>query len=201
MVKGHPAYSGTIMTATFQIVRELGWEYLEKLSTQRVHAGAVVDRPTEETCARRARRDGRRQTNTASCCSRKPASRSSRSTRAKVRRRSRARPEYSSARRIPTRNGCFSMAAHPRDPAISSPISPHNIRACAGAIETGPAQDFRPQADEGRPAGVEKMTEEIKTRYAKAVSGVIVHRCHSGMVRRTRPGISRFRVRASRAPE
>src|SRR5258708_6551858 len=25
--------------------------------------------------------------------------------------------------------------------------------------------------------------------------------CHSGMVRRTRPGISRFRVRASRAPE
>jgi iron(III) transport system substrate-binding protein len=36
MVKGHPAYSGTIMTATFQIVRELGWEYLEKLSKQRV---------------------------------------------------------------------------------------------------------------------------------------------------------------------
>jgi iron(III) transport system substrate-binding protein len=36
LVKGHPAYSGTIMTATFQIVRELGWEYLEKLSKQRV---------------------------------------------------------------------------------------------------------------------------------------------------------------------
>jgi iron(III) transport system substrate-binding protein len=36
MVKGHPAYSGTIMTATFQVVRELGWEYLEKLSKQRV---------------------------------------------------------------------------------------------------------------------------------------------------------------------
>ena len=36
MVKGHPAYSGTIMTATFQIVRELGWDYLEKLSRQRV---------------------------------------------------------------------------------------------------------------------------------------------------------------------
>jgi iron(III) transport system substrate-binding protein len=27
MVKGHPAYSGTIMTATFQLVRELGWDY------------------------------------------------------------------------------------------------------------------------------------------------------------------------------
>jgi iron(III) transport system substrate-binding protein len=32
MVKGHPAYSGTIMTATFQLVRELGWDYLDKLS-------------------------------------------------------------------------------------------------------------------------------------------------------------------------
>src|SRR6201995_4828912 len=36
MVKGHPAYSGTIMTPTFQMVRELGWEYFEKLSKQRV---------------------------------------------------------------------------------------------------------------------------------------------------------------------
>jgi len=36
MVKGHPAYSGTIMTATFQLIRELGWDYLERLSKQRV---------------------------------------------------------------------------------------------------------------------------------------------------------------------
>src|SRR6201998_3027928 len=36
MVKAHPAYSGTIMTATFQLVRELGWGYFEKLATQRV---------------------------------------------------------------------------------------------------------------------------------------------------------------------
>jgi iron(III) transport system substrate-binding protein len=36
MVKGHPAYSGTIMTATFQIVREFGWGYLEKLARQKV---------------------------------------------------------------------------------------------------------------------------------------------------------------------
>src|ERR1700694_1089034 len=36
MVKGHPAYSGTIMTATFQVVREFGWDYYEKLSKQRV---------------------------------------------------------------------------------------------------------------------------------------------------------------------
>ena len=36
MVKAHPAYSGTIMTATFQIVRELGWAYFEKLAKQKV---------------------------------------------------------------------------------------------------------------------------------------------------------------------
>src|SRR3954447_20006381 len=36
MVKAHPAYSGTIMTATFQLVREFGWAYLEKLSRQKV---------------------------------------------------------------------------------------------------------------------------------------------------------------------
>jgi iron(III) transport system substrate-binding protein len=36
MVKAHPAYSGTIMTATYQMSRDLGWEYFEKLSKQRV---------------------------------------------------------------------------------------------------------------------------------------------------------------------
>jgi iron(III) transport system substrate-binding protein len=36
IVKGHPGYSGTIMTATFQIARELGWGYFEKLAKQKV---------------------------------------------------------------------------------------------------------------------------------------------------------------------
>jgi iron(III) transport system substrate-binding protein len=36
IVKAHPGYSGTIMTATFQLARDLGWDYLEKLSKQRV---------------------------------------------------------------------------------------------------------------------------------------------------------------------
>jgi iron(III) transport system substrate-binding protein len=36
MVKGHPGFSGTIMTATFQMARDLGWEYFEKLAKQRV---------------------------------------------------------------------------------------------------------------------------------------------------------------------
>jgi iron(III) transport system substrate-binding protein len=36
IVKAHPGYSGTIMTATQQITRDLGWEYLEKLAQQKV---------------------------------------------------------------------------------------------------------------------------------------------------------------------
>jgi iron(III) transport system substrate-binding protein len=36
MVKAHPGYSGTIMTATFQIARDIGWGYFEKLAQQRV---------------------------------------------------------------------------------------------------------------------------------------------------------------------
>src|SRR6266498_4430014 len=36
IVKGHPGYSGTILTATFQMSRDLGWEYFEKLAKQKV---------------------------------------------------------------------------------------------------------------------------------------------------------------------
>jgi iron(III) transport system substrate-binding protein len=36
IVKAHPGYSGTILTATFQISRDLGWPYLEKLAKQKV---------------------------------------------------------------------------------------------------------------------------------------------------------------------
>jgi iron(III) transport system substrate-binding protein len=36
IIKAHPAYAGSIMTATFQISRDLGWEYFEKLAKQKV---------------------------------------------------------------------------------------------------------------------------------------------------------------------
>ncbi len=36
LVKAHPGYSGTIMTATFEMARDLGWGYFEKLARQRV---------------------------------------------------------------------------------------------------------------------------------------------------------------------
>src|SRR5471030_2873653 len=55
MVKGHPAYSGTIMNATFQIVRELGWEYFEKLAKQRVmQVQSATDSPKKLALGERA---------------------------------------------------------------------------------------------------------------------------------------------------
>src|SRR3954451_557567 len=55
LVKGHPAYSGTIMTATFQLVRELGWEYFEKLSKQRVmQVQSSTDPPKKLSLGERA---------------------------------------------------------------------------------------------------------------------------------------------------
>src|SRR3981081_2200153 len=46
IVKAHPSYSGTIMTSTFQIARELGWDYFEKLAKQKVlQVQSAVDPP------------------------------------------------------------------------------------------------------------------------------------------------------------
>jgi iron(III) transport system substrate-binding protein len=55
LVKAHPAYSGTIMNATFQIARELGWVYFEKLARQRVlQVQSATDTPKKIALGERA---------------------------------------------------------------------------------------------------------------------------------------------------
>jgi iron(III) transport system substrate-binding protein len=55
LVKGHPAYSGTIMNATFQIARDLGWDYFEKLAKQRVmQLQSATDTPKKVSLGERA---------------------------------------------------------------------------------------------------------------------------------------------------
>ena len=55
MVKAHPAYSGTIMNSTFQVARDLGWEYLEKLAKQRVmQVQSATDSPKKIALGERA---------------------------------------------------------------------------------------------------------------------------------------------------
>jgi len=36
IVKAHPGYSGNVMSATFELTRDLGWEYLERLAKQKI---------------------------------------------------------------------------------------------------------------------------------------------------------------------
>jgi iron(III) transport system substrate-binding protein len=55
MVKAHPAYSGTIMNSTFQVARDLGWDYLEKLAKQRVlQVQSATDTPKKIALGERA---------------------------------------------------------------------------------------------------------------------------------------------------
>ena len=55
LVKAHPAYSGTIMNATFQIARDLGWDYFEKLAKQRVmQVQSATDTPKRISLGERA---------------------------------------------------------------------------------------------------------------------------------------------------
>jgi iron(III) transport system substrate-binding protein len=55
IVKGHPDYSGTILTATFQLARDLGWSYFEKLAQQNVmQVQSALDPPNKIALGERA---------------------------------------------------------------------------------------------------------------------------------------------------
>jgi iron(III) transport system substrate-binding protein len=55
LVKAHPSYSGTIMTSTFQMARDLGWDYFEKLAKQKVlQVQSAVDPPNKLVLGERA---------------------------------------------------------------------------------------------------------------------------------------------------
>ncbi len=167
MVKGHPAYSGTIMTATFQMVRELGWEYFEKLSKQRVmQVQSSTDPPKKLSLGERAvMADG----NEYGVVLLKEAGRP-------------VEPVYP-AEGTPTISGptgIFATAPHPSA-----------ARLFQAWLHTRETQQFftdytaqysahaQVQSKPGRrriseiklmredPAGVEAMAEEIKTRYAR----------------------------------
>jgi iron(III) transport system substrate-binding protein len=55
IVKAHPGYSGTILTATFQIARDLGWQFFEKLAQQKVmQVQSATDPPRKVASGERA---------------------------------------------------------------------------------------------------------------------------------------------------
>ncbi|HET7886836.1 MAG TPA: extracellular solute-binding protein [Bradyrhizobium sp.] len=167
MVKGHPAYSGTIMTATFQIVRELGWSYLEKLSKQRVmQVQSSTDPPKKLSLGERAiMADG----NEYSVVLLKEAGQP-------------VEPIYP-AEGTPTITGptaIFAAAPHPNAARLfqawlhtrqtqqfftdyTAQYSAHpQVTPKPGRRKISDIKLMKEDAD-----GVEKMTDEIKTRYAR----------------------------------
>ena len=55
IVKAHPGYSGTILTATFQTVRDIGWHYFEGLAKQKVlQVQSAADPPIKIALGERA---------------------------------------------------------------------------------------------------------------------------------------------------
>ena len=167
MVKGHLAYSGTIMTTTFQLVRELGWDYFEKLSKQRVmQVQSSTDPPKKLALGERAvMADG----NEYNVVLLKEAGQP-------------VEPVYPTEG-TPTVSG-------PTGIFLSAP-HPNAARLFQAWLHTRETQQFfidfsaqysvhaQVQSKPGRrkisdiklmkedPAGVEKMTEEIKIRYAR----------------------------------
>jgi len=67
----------------------------------------------------------------------------------------------------PMPRGCSRPGCTPARPSNSSSDFTAQYSVHASAVESRTAEDFRHQADEGGSAGVEAMTEEIKTRYAR----------------------------------
>jgi iron(III) transport system substrate-binding protein len=167
MVKGHPAYSGTIMTATFQIVRELGWEYLEKLSKQRVmQVQSSTDPPKKLALGERAvMADG----NEYGVVLLKEAGQP-------------VEPVYPTegAPTISGPTGIFATAPHPNASRLFQAwlhtretqqfFTDYTAQYSAHAqVVSKPGRrkisDIKLMKEDA--AGVEAMTEEIKTRYAK----------------------------------
>src|SRR6266705_705103 len=55
LVKSHPGYSGSTMTATFQMARDLGWNYFAELAKQRVmQVQSATDPPKKLAVGERA---------------------------------------------------------------------------------------------------------------------------------------------------
>ncbi len=55
LVKAHPGYSGTVLTATHQMARDLGWSYFEKLAKQKVmQVQSAADPPKKLALGERA---------------------------------------------------------------------------------------------------------------------------------------------------
>ncbi len=167
IVKAHPGYSGTIMTATYQISRDLGWEYLEKLARQRImQVQSATDPPKKLALGERAvMADGVEYVVLQTKESGKPIE-----------------PVYATEGTplIIGPNAIFKQAPNPNAARLfqSFSFSPEcqQLIVDAGGMRSAhplakdkagriPFKDIKLMKDDA--AAVEKMSEEIKSRYTK----------------------------------
>ena len=166
MVKAHPAYSGTIMTATFQIARDLGWDYLEKLAKQRVmQVQSSTDPPKKLALGERAVMVDGNDYNRHPAQGGRPAGRGDLSERGHAAGDEPERRVQGGAE--PERGAAVPDWMHSREG--------QQILVDFAAAVFRPRRRWRSPARKladiklmkDDPAGVEKMADEIKTRYAK----------------------------------
>ena len=173
MVKGHPAYSGTIMTATFETVRELGWEYFEKLSKQRVmQVQSSTDPPKKLSLGERAvMADG----NEYGIVLLKEAGQPVEPVYPDRGHADHFGPDRHLRLRAASqrRAAVPGLAAYPRDPAILHRLHRAIFGAFPSAVQAGPAENFRHQADEGRCRRRRGHDGRDQDALCEAVSGVM----------------------------
>ena len=167
IVKAHPGYSGTIMTATYQMSRDLGWEYFEKLAKQRImQVQSASDPPKKLALGERAvMADGIEYVALQTKESGKPVE-----------------PVYATEGTplIIGPNAIFKNAPNPNAARLFQNFS-FSAECQQLIIDVGGMRSAHPQTKEkaGRTpfkaikmmkddaAAVEKLTEEIKARYTK----------------------------------
>ena len=168
IVKAHPSYSGTIMTATYQLVRDLGWPFFEKLAQQNVmQVQSASDPPKKLALGERAvQADG----NEYNLFQLREAGQP-------------VEPLYASEGTplVVGPNGIFKNAPNPNAARLfqnycfsaGMPAACHRRRAaCVRCIRRPRRSRAASRSRTSRPlkedaAGVEKTGEEIKMRYTK----------------------------------
>ena len=150
IVKAHPGYSGNILTATFQMARDLGWEYFEKLAKQKVmQVQSSTDPPKKLALGERAIMVDGSEYVALQLKEAKRADRDRLSGRGHAADR-RARTVSSRARPIPNAARLFqSYMLLARMPAAHHRRRRPALAASAGEGEAGPHAARRDQAHEG----------------------------------------------------
>ena len=167
IIKAHPGYSGTILTATHQMSRDLGWEYFERLAKQRImQVQSAADPPKKLALGERAvMADGVEYVVLQTKESGKPIE-----------------PVYASegSPLIIGPNAIFKNCPNPNAARLFQSFS-FSAECQQLIIDTGGLRSMHPQTQEkaGRTpfkdiktmkddaVAVEKLSEEIKARYTK----------------------------------